>query len=144
MHAPTPQDTLALATAATERARNAPPTPRWFPPTMGMLGGGATMLITAALPTDGAARTVLGIAGIVLTLLLFGLMAWLTGVRRKVGVMPRAVADEPTRRWLRIGLFAVPPLVAGALAALVSGWQTVAAGAVIGAWIWYSLTRRRA
>ncbi|WP_135236080.1 hypothetical protein [Nocardia sp. CS682] len=139
--APTAQDLLHITSSATARARRAASMPGWVPPVAALLGGIGVMLL--GLGGD-SADTVVSVCGYGVCAACFALLAWVWRAQRKGGVVPRFLSDEPTRRWQRLSLLVLPPLLAGIVGGLVNGWLHVLFGAFVGGWLWFGLRRQRA
>lgn len=146
---PTPQEQLSIASAAMGQARRASVVPRWAPPIVGILGGIAISLVYMGLFPPQAIDVPLFAAGVALSCVLLGLHAWLTGVWRKSGVVPRLLVEQPTQRWKQVLLFVVPVAVVSVLGSYLgrqtgSQWMFIPFGVAFGGWLWFALAKQRA
>ncbi|MGW0246532.1 hypothetical protein ACWDYH_07805 [Nocardia goodfellowii] len=148
--APTPQDLLSIASSTTMQARRAASMPGWVPPTAGLLGSSSLILAGVARPElDNAVFwPILSVAAAIFCVFLV-LVTWVSHRQRKIGVVSRALADEPTRRWQRILVYSLPIVIAiavnGFLTAnpLLDGWVHVVFALLLGGCTWWALERRR-
>jgi len=144
--APTPQEALNVALAATERAQSARARPRWALPLIGLLVGGDVTLVHTALPSDGPTNKVLLAVALVLALMLFGLLArFKRAWKAAAGIVPRSLYDQPVQEWKRLALLFVSLTLCTFAAGLLSGWMyNIPSGLVYGGWTWFALARWRA
>lgn len=145
-----PQEQLDIASAVAGRARRAPVMPPWVPPVVGVLGGGAISLVYMGLFASGGIDARPFAAGITLTLLALGLMAWLQWVWKAGGVVPRSPVEQPVQQWKQVLSFVLPVASISVVGVFLGGqtgslrWMFIPFGMIVGGFLWFGLARRRA
>ncbi len=123
--------------------------PRWFPPAVGVLGGGAISLVYMGLFAPEGIDTRPFAAGITLTLLVFGLTAWLQWVWKAGGVVPRSPVEEPLQQWKQLFSYILPVGLISGVGVILGGqtgnlrWMFLPFELIVGGFLWFVLERRR-
>lgn len=123
--------------------------PRWFPPVVGVLGGGALGLVYMGLFAPEGIEVRPFAAGLTLTLLVFGLLAWLQWGWKTGGVVPRSPVEEPLKQWKQVFSFVLPVALISVVGAFLGGqtgslrWMFIPYGVIVGGFLWFGLERRR-
>ncbi|GAA5105750.1 hypothetical protein GCM10023319_75890 [Nocardia iowensis] len=141
---PAPQDLLDIASTATMRARSATTVPRWVPPTAALLGGASLIVVGLARPEfdDAVFWSIMSVGGAIFCVYI-ALMLWVWRRERNSGVVPRYLADLPTRRWQRVALFLLIVLVPAMVQGFLDGWAHVMFAVMLSGSTWWVLERQR-
>ncbi|WP_063065604.1 hypothetical protein [Nocardia violaceofusca] len=141
--AQTPQQALDLATATTRQAHEAAALPRWQPVAAAVTGALAVLLLCTAIAdgVGGPFGWIVLIGGIGSGCAFAVLLQKQRRTQRARGVVPRPPAEWKQNVALLVVLLVVP--LAGYAMSGSDGWIRVAAGVVMGGWIWFTQARPR-